>query len=146
MDSATILIYDKCLGKYVYIKYATESHKTGDLNKLYITCQHAGHLFKFKHNMSRGSFSWHILPTYIVVRRSVSHPAASSATKQGQSGIPAPSLQRVHFISYHISVLQAHSLLTALDGSPLCCKCMQCGWGGGFLFCAACVEFIRRPT
>ncbi len=34
--------------------------------------------------------------------------------------------------SYFFSVLQAHSLLTALDGSPLCCKCMQCGCGGGF--------------
>ncbi len=34
----------------------------------HITCQHAGHLFKFKHNISRGSFSLHILPTYIVVR------------------------------------------------------------------------------
>ncbi len=64
-------IYDNCLGGYVYIKYATESPKTGASNKLYITCRHAGHLFKFKHNMSRGSFSWHILPTYIVVRRSV---------------------------------------------------------------------------
>ncbi len=41
-------------------------------------------------------------------------------------------------ISYHhhiFSVLQAHSLLTALDGPPLCCKCMQCGCGGGYLFC-----------
>ncbi len=54
---------------------------------------------------------------------------------------------RLILISYIIfSVLQAHSLLTALDGSPLCCKCMQCAWGGGFLFCAACVEFIRRTT
>ncbi len=71
-------IYDNCLGGYVYIKYATESPKTGASNKLlvYITCRDAGHLFKFKHNMSRGSFSWHILPTYIVVRRSVGLPAA----------------------------------------------------------------------
>ncbi len=59
------------LGGYVYIKYATERPKTGASNELYITCQHAGNSFKFKHNMSRGSFSWHILPTYIVVRRSV---------------------------------------------------------------------------
>ncbi len=52
-----------------------------------------------------------------------------------------------YHIIYHIifSVWQTHSLLTALD-SRLCCKCMQCGCGGGFLFCAACVEFIRRPT
>ena len=45
-------IYDNWLGGYVYIKYATESPKTGDSNK-HITCQHAGHLFKFKHNMSK---------------------------------------------------------------------------------------------
>ncbi len=42
-------IYDNCLGGYSYIKYAPESLKTGDLNKPYITCQHAGHLFKFKY-------------------------------------------------------------------------------------------------
>ncbi len=70
-------IYDNCLGGYVYIKYATESPNTGASNKLYITCRHAGHFFKFKHNMSRGSFSWHILPTYIVVRRSVGKPGSS---------------------------------------------------------------------
>ncbi len=63
-----MFIYDNCLGGYVYIKYATESPKTGASNKLYITCRHAGYLFKFKHNMSRGSFSWHILPTSIVGR------------------------------------------------------------------------------
>ncbi len=28
-------IYDNWLGGYVYIKYATESPKTGDSNKLY---------------------------------------------------------------------------------------------------------------
>ena len=52
-----------------YIKYATEGSKTGDLNKLYITGQHTRHLFKFKHNMSRGVILvaypiLHVLPTY----------------------------------------------------------------------------------
>ncbi len=71
-------IYDNCLGGYVHIKYATESPKTGASNKLYITCRYAGQLFKFKHNMSRGSFSWHILPTYIVVPWSVGAVTADS--------------------------------------------------------------------
>ena len=53
------------------LKYATETPKTGASNKLYITCQYTGRLFKFNHDMSMGSFSWHILPTYILVRRSV---------------------------------------------------------------------------
>ncbi len=72
----------------------------------------------------------------------------SQITGNKNTNITNPA-QHPRHISYHISVLQAHlhSLLTALDGSPLCCKCMQCGVGElGFLFCAACVEFIRRPT
>ncbi len=95
MDLATILICSlpkvainvhlcHCLGGYVYIKYdknitrvITESPNTGASKKLHITCRHAGHLFKFKH-MSRGSFSCHILPTYIVVRRSVAYVVSPS--------------------------------------------------------------------
>ncbi len=74
-------IYDNWLGGYVYIKYATESPKTGDSNKLYTNCQDAGHLFKFKHSMSRGLFSWHILPTYMVVRLSVVYQCLPSGHK-----------------------------------------------------------------
>ena len=55
------------------ITYATESPKAGDSNKIHVvthvTCWSNRHLSKFKHNMSRGSFQWHILPTitYIVL-------------------------------------------------------------------------------
>ncbi len=64
----------------------------------------------------------------------------------------------IYHISLHCLLLTALLLpyLFSLSGFnasfdcswwlPLCCKCMQCGCEGVFLFCSACVEFIRQPT